>query len=235
MAQDIIIRLIETGSSGKTFTFPSNPESIRGTMGVRYQSFEIISRGTVKVPKGTDVSEIKWDGEFFGLPKKNERIVLTPYYSEPKTCISQLREWQERGTVLNLIVTDTWINLDVTISSFTTEVYGAYGNVKYSISFTQVKDLKIYTTDDLKIASFDKKVVPRNDNTGSGGDSVYMVVSGDTLWGIAARKLGSGTKWEKIYVANSDIIESVAQSRRKSSSDHGHWIYPGTMLTIPAL
>ena len=161
MAQDIIIRLSEVGGS-RFFTFPANPETISGTLAAKYQSFDIISKGTVKVPKGTDVTEIKWNGEFFGSVKRYESIVLTQYYMPPNLCGETLREWQESGQVLNLIVTDTWINLDVTISSFSPEVYGAYGNVKYSITFTQAKDLKIYTTDELKIAEFVKTVHPMN-------------------------------------------------------------------------
>ncbi len=232
MAQEIIIRLKEVGGS-RTFTFPANPEKISGSLGAKYQSFDIISKGTVKVPKGTDVSEIKWNGEFFGSSKKKESIVLTSYFKTPKECIAQLREWQESGKVLNLIVTETWINLDVTISSFTPEVYGAYGNVKYSIAFAQAKDLKIYTTNELKIAAYAKKTAPRN-NSGLSGNGSYTVVSGDTLWGIASKKLGSGTKWTTIYDANSSTIEAAAKSHGKSSSDHGHWIYPGTVLSIPA-
>lgn len=232
MAQEIIIRLRDV-STGKTFTFPANPESISGTLGAKYQSFDIISKGTVKVPKGTDVSEIKWSGEFFGSPKKKESIVLSEYYMQPQECIAQLREWQETGTILNLIVTDTWINLDVTISSFTPEVYGAYGNVKYSISFVQSRDLKIYTASELKIAGAAKKK-KKSRSSSNGSDSKYTVKSGDTLWGIAAKKLGSGTKWTKIYNANSSTIEAAAKKHGMRSSNHGHWIYPGTVLVIPA-
>lgn len=64
--------------------------------------------------------------------------------------------------------------------------------------------------------------------------SSYTIVSGDTLWGIASRKLGSGAKWTKIYDANASTIEAAAKKHRKSGSDHGHWIYPGTTITIPA-
>lgn len=35
-------------------------------------------------------------------------------------------------------------------------------------------------------------------------------------------------------VSNSSIIEEAAKKHRKSGSDHGHWIYPGTTITIPA-
>ena len=60
-------------------------------------------------------------------------------------------------TVLTLIVTETWINVDVTISSFQPRPVGAYGNVEYSITFVQKKPLKIYSTNELKIAAFVRK------------------------------------------------------------------------------
>ncbi len=61
----------------------------------------------------------------------------------------------------------------------------------------------------------------------------YTIVSGDTLWKISTKHLGSGAKYMQIYNANTGIIESEAKSRGKSSSSNGHWIYPGTTLTIP--
>ena len=48
---DILIRLAEIGSNKKTFVFPSNPESISGTIGAKYQSFDIISKGTIRCTK----------------------------------------------------------------------------------------------------------------------------------------------------------------------------------------
>lgn len=67
----------------------------------------------------------------------------------------------------------------------------------------------------------------------STASKTYTIVSGDTLWKISTNHLGSGAKYMQIYNANSAIIESEAKSRGKSSSSNGHWIYPGTTLTIP--
>ena len=67
----------------------------------------------------------------------------------------------------------------------------------------------------------------------STASKTYTIVSGDTLWKISTKQLGSGAKYMQIYNANSGTIESAAKSRGKSSSSNGHWIYPGTVLTIP--
>lgn len=225
------IKLIPVGS-GSEFTFPALPEKLQGKYGAKYQSFDIISQGTVKVPKGTDVAEFSWDGVFFGPSKKNEPIVRKNSWKEPNECVQILQKYMQEETILNLIVTDTWINVDVTISSFQPRPVGAYGNVEYSITFVQKKPLQIYTTNELKIAKFEKKTRPRADNSSSSGGT-YTVVSGDTLWEIASKKMGSGAKWTQIYDANASTIEAEAKKHGKSSSDHGHWIWPGEVLTIP--
>ena len=62
----------------------------------------------------------------------------------------------------------------------------------------------------------------------------YTVKSGDCLWNIAKKLYGDGSKWKKIYDANKSAIEAVAKAHGKRSSSNGHWIYPGTALTIPA-
>ena len=53
----------------------------------------------------------------------------------------------------------------------------------------------------------------------------YTVVSGDSLWAIAAREYGSGGQWTVIYAANKAEIDAGG-----GPSD----IYPGLELVIPA-
>lgn len=227
------IKLLPAGN-GLKFTFPALPEKIQVKYGAKYQSFDILSQGTVKIPKGTDASEFTWDGVFFGESKKNEPIVRNNSWKDPGECVKILYDYIKNETVLNLIVTDTWINVDVTISSFQPRPIGAYGNIEYTVTFVQKKPLQIYTTNELNIAAFVKQTRPRNDTADSSGGGLYTVVKGDTLWKIASMKLGAGTNWPQIYDANKEVIESTAKKYRKSGSDHGHWIYPGTVLTIPS-
>ena len=80
------IKLIPVGS-GSRFTFPALPEKIQGKYGARYQSFDIISQGTVKIPKGTDVAEFTWNGVFFGKSKRGEPIVKRNSWKPPNDCV----------------------------------------------------------------------------------------------------------------------------------------------------
>ena len=129
----------------------------------------------------------------------------------------KVKEYIENETVLTLIVTDIWLNIDVTVSSFEVTGYGAFGNLKYSITFEQKKPLEIYTTDELNTDSYAKKTVPRIDlaaaTTGSGQN--YTIVNGDSLWKIAQKQYGDGSQWKKIYDANKDAIESAAKKYGK--------------------
>lgn len=226
------IRLIPAGG-GPKFTFPALPGRIQGKYGAKYQSMDIISQGAVKIPRGTDVAEFSWDGVFFGRSKRGEPVVRHSHWKNPNECVRIIRKFVEGGTALTLIVTGTWINVDVTVSSFQPMPAGAYGNVEYSITLIQRKPLRVYTTDELKVAAYAQQTKPREDPGEAAGGSVYTVVSGDTLWKIASSKLGTGSRWTEIYDANAAVIEEEAKKHGKENSDHGHWICAGTALSIP--
>lgn len=70
-------------------------------------------------------------------------------------------------------------------------------------------------------------------STDTSSSETYEVVRGDTLWGIAKRFYGSGARYPEIYEANKDLIEATARDHGKSSSEDGHWIWAGEVLTIP--
>jgi nucleoid-associated protein YgaU len=60
------------------------------------------------------------------------------------------------------------------------------------------------------------------DDDASGGDT-YTVQSGDTLWAIASKHYGNGSKYMKIFEANTDLLENPDR------------IMPGQKLVIPKL
>ncbi|MEU5663286.1 alpha/beta fold hydrolase [Streptomyces longwoodensis] len=67
--------------------------------------------------------------------------------------------------------------------------------------------------------------------TGDGG--AYTVAPGDTLWDIAHRTLGDALRWDRVYALNQQALDRAARRHGYASSDRGHWIFPGTALTLP--
>jgi pimeloyl-ACP methyl ester carboxylesterase len=61
----------------------------------------------------------------------------------------------------------------------------------------------------------------------------HTVATGDTLWDIAQRALGSGMRWDRVFALNEHTIEDAARRHGYASSDRGHWIFPGTELALP--
>ncbi|MDE6930069.1 MAG: LysM peptidoglycan-binding domain-containing protein [Lachnospiraceae bacterium] len=211
-----------------TFTFPSLPERIGISGGAVYQTYSLLA-GRASIPGGKDIKSVKWSGTFFG--RKRRRTVLVQQWEEPAECIRFLEDAMKSGKILNLIVDEAPINLDVTISTLSYEAVGAYGDIEYTIELEEASALKVYTVSEKNIQPLAKTVETRPETRAS---QAYTVVSGDNLWKIARRFYGgSGSDWKKIYDANAATIEETAKQHRKASSDNGHWIYPGCILTIP--
>ncbi|MHB8490504.1 MAG: LysM peptidoglycan-binding domain-containing protein [Candidatus Dormibacteria bacterium] len=69
---------------------------------------------------------------------------------------------------------------------------------------------------------------PASMSAPAGGDSVYVVRRGDTLWAIAQRKLGDALRWPQVF----DLNRGRLQPDRRALLDP-HWIYPGWVFDLP--
>ena len=130
--------------------------------------------------------------------------------------------------MLRLLITETPINRDVYLESYAIDYKGAYGDYHYKISFVQARDIVIRP---VEIAVASPVAVPARPAPPPA--KTHTVVSGDTLWWIAQQHYGRGADYPKLYSVNKDAIEAEAKRRGFRNSDNGHWIFPGTVLTLP--
>lgn len=216
-------------SGKRELRIPLLPETIPFRSGeATLITYDIMGRGPVSIPSGTEPYEVSWKSEFPGVGRKSDPLVRGTW-QEPKYYDSILRDWKKNGTVINVLVTGYPINVDCIVKDYTGEAYGAFGDIAYELELLEYRDITISST----------KVETKASTTRTKKEEkTYTVKSGDTLWGIAQKFYGAGSKWKTIYNANKEIIESTAKKRWKAAgidrdSENGHWIFPGTKLKIP--
>lgn len=225
-----------TPAGGSKITFPVNPEKLQIGSNAKFMTYTTISLGEVKIHRGKVPLEVSWSGMFPGAARRNAPFVRN--YTDPNVLIDTLQKARDSGTIVTLMVTGTKINGQYYVSEFKGKYSGGYGDFDYDIKFIEYREIKIYTTKELS-GSKTQTTNPRkpakdtkSTNTKS-KTSTYTVRSGDSLWKIAQRKLGKGSRYTEIYKLNKNVIEKAAKKHGYKSSGKGNRIWAGTKLTIP--
>ena len=225
MTVDIYVRERE---GNREIRFPWLPEKIKYDSGdATVATYDIMDRGEVAVPTGSGLASWSWESTFPGS-LQSDASMLRGTWKDPKEYHNILEEWLRNGTPLSILVTGYPINNDVILAEYASIAAGAFGDLEYEITFKEDRAIKITSTTD---------TTTKRPTTSSSGKT-YTVKKGDTLWAIAKKFYGSGTKWKTIYNANKTIIENTAKARWKAAginrdSQNGHWIFPGCKIVIP--
>lgn len=211
--------------SGTRVALSMLPDTVKLNASGKFQSYDIINAGEIKIPKGQNLTDISWGKTTLpGAKRRNMSYIKRQHWRAPNEIINTFERWRKNGTRIKLMVTETVINHDVYLESFTVEAAGGTGDYEYSISFTEAKDMMVYTVSELGL----QPKSATNSNVSSGTRpappkaNTYTVVGGDTLWAIAKKFLGAGKRYMEIYNANKSTIGS-----------NPSLIYPGQVLTIP--
>lgn len=130
-------------------------------------------------------------------------------------------------------------NMKVSLEDYTIKEDVKEGfDIVVNIKLKQYKDYGTKTCDiqfALTKPSVTVKTTRATSSNAPGTPANYTIVRGDTLWGIARKHYNKATQAlvNGIYNANKTVIENAAKAHGKSSSQNGHWIWPGTKLHIP--
>lgn len=219
-------------------TFPITPGELSIRVGSNNKKVTLISEGDINILKSPSLIEVEFDARFpmRKYPYSREVSSFQSYFNK-------FEELKEKRKSFRFIVArndpkgdKTWdTNLLVALEDFELKESAEEGDdVLVSIALKQFKEygVKVLPKSYLKTTTSTSNKPRSTENKASKSKS-YTIKSGDCLWNIAKKFYGSGAQWKKIYEANKSVIESAAKRYGKKSSSNGHWIYPGTKLTIP--
>lgn len=221
--------------------FPITPSELKIKVGSNNKVVTLISEGDINILKSPSLIEVEFEARF---PMRQY-----PYareFTKFKTYWKTFKELKEKKKSFRFIVarttpkgSRTWdTNLLMAIEDIELKESADEGDdVIVAFKLKQYKEygVKTLTVKKPTSESGSKTKSTRSDDGKTSQSQTYTVKSGDCLWNIAKKYYGNGSKYKVIYNANKNVIESTAKKYGKKSSSNGHWIYPGTKLTIPAL
>lgn len=181
-------------NNGETqFTFAVNPADITVSRPNVNRTVSLAMGGQINLWGGRGLREVRLDTF---LPRES-----SPFFHgrSPDAILSLLKSWQDSGDPIRLIISGTDINDAFLIEDASQSFREGDGDVWLSLRLREYK--------------FQNVSRQQSGQTGQSGQSAqrederitpktYTVVKGDTLWDIAARFYGSGTKWGTLAEKN---------------------------------
>jgi len=197
---------VDDGAQG--FRLPVNPPEIEVEIPGQGKTYRIISLGEINSIQTPSLSEISFESFF---PAQRYPFVVSEELLEPSRYVEMVNEWRLQKKVVRLIVTDgaVDINMLTSIEDFTwREVAGSVGDIEYEMTLRQYRpygpklvQIKTQTQNDqpVIIASAEKKET-RQDTKPQ--PRVHILKRGETLWALAQKYLGNGSRWTEIARLN---------------------------------
>ena len=192
---------------------PVKPTEFNVTVAHRNTVVNVIQLGDINLMGKTGLREVSLSSFF---PAKDYNFSINSGRKEPISCVNQLERWRNSGNPVRVIITDL-LNMEATIESFTWGERDATGDIYYTLALKEYKRIKTQKPTQTGGTETTRETKDPESNSGK----TYTVKAGDCLWNIAKRFYGNGSQYNKIYLANTDIIKNP------------NLIYAGQVLTIP--
>lgn len=136
-----------------------------------------------------------------------------------------IKNWKESGKPVRAIIPAAEFNIAMAIDSFTYTIREGTNDIKYKLELSEYRFLNVSS-----IREQNKKIKKnglKERVSSKKKESVYTVKKGDTLFSIAKRILGDGSKFKEIYATNKELIDS------RNKEGHRYNIHIGQRLVLP--
>ena len=212
----------------KTLRFPVLPEKIQVKSAGKNESATVLEMGEINIIRKKGLREVTWSCFF----PAHDAPYVTESLKEPISYIEAIQAFRNKRKAAEFSIygTDLNINMPVSIDSFDYEERaGEVGDIYYSITLREWRNYKARGV--VLQAAAASTVQKANASTRSGEPpavKTHTVVKGDSMWAIAQKYYGDGSKYPELYAKNKDTIDA----KNKGTGNPKYTIYPSQVLVL---
>lgn len=187
---------------------PVSPEKVTITTGSQNETISLVDGSEINIVNSPKLKIIKFDAL---IPYREYPFAEYLYgYIDGDVYREKIEALKNEGTKFQFVITRQrgrkvfhYTDIRSTVEEMTvTEATENGFDIKISLTLREYKEFGA------KFVTEQNTSAPRQQDNAPTANSSYTVVSNDTLWKIATKLYGDGSRWKEIYKANTSIISN---------------------------
>lgn len=192
------------------FRLPVNPETLEIQETGNSKSYDIIDFGEINAISAPKLMEITLES-IFPAYKYPFVVVSDTSLKQPFEYVAMIKKWMESRKPIRFVFSgverpeeqgpknSVGLNMPVSIESFSWKLSaGNSGDIEYSLT---LKKYVFYQAMPVKVVKGEAKAEAKRPND-KATPTTYKLKSGDSLWSVAKKTLGDGSKYKIIQKLN---------------------------------
>lgn len=175
---------------------PVNPKSVEIASPQLNQTVTLVELGEINLFGNRGLKSLTLESFFPGSS--------SPFYprasSSPQGYVSRLEKWKAGKKPVRLIITGTGVNLACAIERLACKYPEGDGDVYYTLELKEYRPLNVAPVAEQKSVG-SSGLKPRPDMQEQKNEAIVRSQA-DTLWSMACKYYGDGTRWTEIAKAN---------------------------------
>lgn len=197
-------RIISISAGGGSFALAVNPKEVTVSSGSKLKTLELLNVGDIAVAGNRTVEKIHISNAF--LPS-----LVSPFYNgiHPETILALMKKCKDAPSPVRVIISGTDINKQFLVETMDETYVEGDRDPHVSWSFKEYRQTTV-----LSVASLANRQTYTGLNQRVSTQQVpksVTVKKGTTMWDLAKKYYGDGTRWKEIQAANGGVNERKLQ------------------------